>query len=471
MADRYDLVVVGAGPAGYVAAIRAAQLGKKVACVDKREALGGTCLNVGCIPSKALLDSSEYYWLARSRFTVHGIEAGDVRLNLQKMMERKDRVVKGLTDGVAFLLKKNRITPIQGTARLAGRDRIAVDSAEPRPQGSGLVLESPAILVATGSEPIPLPSVPFDGSTVVDSTGALAFAQVPNHLIVIGGSYIGLEIGSIWARLGAKVSVIEVLPRLAGTMDAEVAEQLRRALVKQGLEFKLDTKVLSAQTQGGRVLVTAQHRGEESTVQGDKLLVAVGRRPFLRDLGLKEAGVLINEKSGRVPVNESFQTNVPGVYAIGDLVAGPMLAHKAQEEGIAFAERLAGMKTRVNYDAIPGIIYTSPEVASVGLTEEQLKQAGRQYRVGRFPFAANGRARCLDEIEGFVKILSDAGSDRLLGVHIIGPRASELIAEAVTVLEFAGSAEDIARICHAHPTLSEAMHEAALAVDGRAIHA
>jgi dihydrolipoamide dehydrogenase len=471
MADRYDLVVVGAGPGGYVAAIRAAQLGKKVACVDKREALGGTCLNVGCIPSKALLDSSEYYWLARSRFTVHGIEAGDVRLNLQKMMERKDRVVKGLTDGVAFLLKKNHITHVQGTARLAGSNRVAVDSAEPRPQGSGLVLESPAILLATGSEPIPLPSAPFDGSTVVDSTGALAFARVPDHLIVIGGSYIGLEIGSIWARLGAKVSVIEMLPRLAGTMDAEVAEQLRRALVKRGLEFRLDTKVLSAQAQGGRVLVTTQHRGEEATLEGDKLLVAVGRRPFLRDLTLTEAGVLVDEKSGRVPVNESFQTNVPGIYAIGDLVAGPMLAHKAQEEGIAFAERLAGMKTRVNYDAIPGIIYTSPEVAAVGLTEDELKQSGRQYRVGRFPFAANGRARCLDEIEGFVKILSDAGSDRVLGVHIIGPRASELIVEAVTVLEFAGSAEDIARICHAHPTLSEAMHEAALALDGRAIHA
>ncbi len=262
-----------------------------------------------------------------------------------------------------------------------------------------------------------------------------------------------------------------MLPRLAGTTDAEVAGQLHRALVKQGLEFKLDTKVLSAQTQGGRVLVTIRHDGEESTLQGDKLLVAVGRRPFLQELGLKQAGVLIDEKSGRVPVNESFQTNVPGIYAIGDLVAGPMLAHKAQEEGIAFAERLAGMKTRVNYDAIPGIIYTSPEVASVGLTEEQLKQAGRQYRVGRFPFAANGRARCLDEIEGLVKILSDQASDRVLGVHIIGPRASELIAEAVTVLEFAGSAEDIARICHAHPTLSEAVHEAALAVDGRAIHA
>jgi dihydrolipoamide dehydrogenase len=467
MPDRFDLVVIGAGPGGYVAAIRAAQLGMQVACIDKRAALGGTCLNVGCIPSKALLDSSEYYALAGTKFSRHGIQVGNLSLDLKAMMARKDQVVKGLTDGVAFLFKKNKITAIQGIARLAGPGKVAVKRAD----GAADTLEAKAILLVSGSEPASLPSLPFDGTTVVSSTEALAFDKVPTHLIVVGGGYIGLELGSVWARLGAKVTVVEFLPRILPQGDAELAHQLHRALTKQGLKFHVETKVTGASVQGGQVLVNAQSKGENVLFQGDKVLVAVGRRPVTAGLGLDEAGVAVDERSGRVVVNERYETNVPGVYAIGDLIAGPMLAHKAQEEGVAVAELLAGKKGHVNYDAIPSVIYTWPEVASVGQTEEQLKEAGREYRVGKFPFLANGRARCLDETEGVVKILADAKTDRLMGVHIFGPRASELIAESVLAMEFAGSAEDIARTSHAHPTLSEAVREAALAVDRRAIHA
>jgi dihydrolipoamide dehydrogenase len=467
MSDRYDVVVIGAGPGGYVAAIRAAQLGMRVACVDKRAALGGTCLNVGCIPSKAMLDSSELYAQAKAKLSRHGIQVGEVNLNLPEMLARKDRVVRGLTDGVAYLFKKNKITPIHGTARLTGNGRIAVKGADQK----DTTLEAKAILLVTGSEPTAIPSLPFDGSTIVSSTEALAFERVPQHLIVVGAGYIGLELGSVWSRLGAKVTVVEFLQRVMPLGDAEIAEQLHRALAKQGLTFHLETRVTGASVQGGQVIVNGNNKGKDVLFKGDKVLVAVGRRPYSGGLGLREAGVTLEEGTGRVPVDEDFQTNVTGIYAIGDLIAGPMLAHKAQEEGIAFAERLAGMKTHVNYDAIPSVIYTWPEVASVGATEEQIKTSGRDYRVGRFPFSANGRARCMDEMEGGVKILADAKTDRLLGVHVLGPRASELIAEAVTVMEFAGSAEDIARICHAHPTLSEAVREAALAVDKRAIHA
>jgi dihydrolipoamide dehydrogenase len=467
MSERFDLVVIGAGPGGYVAAIRAAQLGRRVACVDKRAALGGTCLNVGCIPSKALLDSSELYALARSRWARHGIRVGEVGLDLKAMMERKNRVVKGLTDGIAFLFKKNHITFVRGAARLAGPGKVAVKAGEKE----AVVLEGRAILLATGSEPATLPALALDGTTVVSSTEALSFDRVPAHLIVVGGGFIGLELGSVWARLGAKVTVLEFLPRILAGTDAEIAALVHKSLAKQGLTFHLETKVLSASTQGGQVIVQAQTRGENVDFQGDKVLVAVGRKPYTDGLGLKEAGVAVEERSGRVPVDDGFQTNVPGVYAIGDLIAGPMLAHKAEEEGVAVAERLAGHKAHVNYTTIPSVIYTWPEVASVGLTEEQLREAGRDYRAGKFPFAANGRARCLDESEGVVKVLADAKTDRVLGVHIFGPRASELIAEAVTTMEFAGSAEDIARICHAHPTLSEALREAALAVASRALHA
>ncbi|HZY86580.1 MAG TPA: dihydrolipoyl dehydrogenase [Gemmataceae bacterium] len=466
MAERFDLIVIGAGPGGYVAAIRAAQLGMKVACVDKRDTLGGTCLNVGCIPSKALLDSSELYAQARTHFSRHGIKVGEVGLDLPAMLARKDKVVKGLTDGVAFLFKKNKITPVAGAARVEGMGRVTVKGKN----NETTELEAKAVLLATGSEPVGIPALPFDGSHIVGSTEALAFDRVPQHLIVVGAGYIGLELGSVWSRLGAKVTVVEFLPRILPLSDAEIAEQLRKSLTKQGLTFHLDTKVLSASTQGGQVIVNATSKGKDVLFQGDKVLVAVGRRPNTAGLGLKEIGVETDERSGRIRVDENFQTSVAGVYAIGDVIEGPMLAHKASEDGVAFVERLAGYKSEVNYDTVPSVIYTWPEVASVGPTEEEVKTSGREYKVGRFPFSANPRARCMDETEGLVKMIADARTDRLLAVHIFGPRASDLIAECVTVLEFAGSAEDIARICHAHPTLSEAVHEAALAVDKRAIH-
>jgi dihydrolipoamide dehydrogenase len=470
MAERFDLIVIGAGPGGYVAAIRAAQLGKRVACVEKRGALGGTCLNIGCIPSKALLDSSELYAQARAHFARHGIQVGDLKLDLAALMARKDNVVKGLTQGVAGLFKKNKITSYVGVGRLAGRAEEGLHRVVVPSSGGEQVLEAGAVLLATGSEPVGLPALPFDGSTIVSSTEALAFERVPQHLIVVGGGYIGLELGSVWSRLGAKVTVVEFLPRILPLGDAEVSQALHRSLVKQGLTFHLDTKVTGAATQGGQVVVNASSKGEDVRFQGDKVLVSVGRRPYVTGLGLQEAGVALDEKSGRVSVDEDFQTNVPGVYAIGDLIEGPMLAHKAEDDGIAFAERLAGMKTHVNYETVPSVIYTWPEVASVGPTEEELKKGGRDYKVGKFFFKANGRALAMDETEGFVKVLADKDTDRVLAVHIFGPRASDMIAEAVTVMEFAGSAEDIARICHAHPTLSEALREAALAVDKRAIH-
>jgi dihydrolipoamide dehydrogenase len=371
-----------------------------------------------------------------------------------------------LTDGVAFLFKKNRITFVQGSARLSGNGRVNLQ----RPGGETANLEAPAIVLATGSEPASLPALAFDGTSIVTSTEALAFDKVPAHLIVVGGGYIGLELGSVWRRLGAKVTVVEYLPRILAQNDAEVAQLLQASLAKQGLAFHLDTNVTGASVQGGQVIVNAQSQGTDSLFQGDKVLVAVGRQPCATGLGLDDAGIKRDERTGRVIVEDGFQTSVAGVYAIGDLIAGPMLAHKAMEEGSALAERLAGMKTEVNYDAIPSVVYTWPELASVGRTEEQLKEEGREYKVGKFPFSANGRARCLDETEGIVKLLADARSDRVLGVHVLGPRASELIAEVVSVMEFGGSAEDIARTCHAHPTLSEAVHEAALAVDRRALH-
>ncbi|MFL5243854.1 MAG: dihydrolipoyl dehydrogenase [Gemmataceae bacterium] len=467
MPERFDLVVIGAGPGGYVAAIRAAQLGMKVACVEKRATLGGTCLNIGCIPSKALLDSSELYSLAKTRFGHHGIAVGDLKLDLGAMMARKDKVVKSLTEGVAFLFKKNRIHPVRGTARVAGPSKVVVKDIK----NESSELETKAILLATGSEPAAIPTLPFNGTSIVSSTEALAFDKAPAQFLIVGGGYIGLELGSVWARLGAKVAVIEFLPRILPLTDTEIAGLLQKSLQKQGLAFHLNTKVTGAAIQGSQVTVKADSQGKAVQFQGDKVLVAVGRRPYSAGLGLLEVGVKMDEKSGRVVVDEGFQTKVPGIYAIGDLIAGPMLAHKAQDEGIAVAERLAGKKTEVNYHTIPSVVYTWPEVAAVGLTEEQVKETGKPYNVGRFNFAANGRAKCMDETEGLVKVLADAATDRLLGVHIFGPRASDLISEAVTVMEFGGSAEDIARTSHAHPTLSEALREAALAVDKRAIHA
>ncbi len=462
----FDLVVIGAGPGGYVAAIRAAQLGLKVACVEKRGALGGTCLNVGCIPSKALLDSSELYHLAQQRFGKHGIRVEGLGLDVPAMLARKDAVVKGMTGGVAGLFKKNKVEPVYGVARLDSPTTVSVTKTD----GGQETLEAKHILLATGSEPIGLPFLPFDGQVVVTSTEALCFDRVPEHLLVVGGGYIGLELGSVWKRLGAKVTVVEFLPRIVPIADFEIGQALHRSLIKQGLEIQLQTKVTGAKVANGRASVTAETQdGQALTYDCDRVLVAVGRRPFADGLGLESLGVAV-DKAGRVAVDHHFRTNVPGLSAIGDLIRGPMLAHKAEEEGVAVAEILAGKAGHVNYDTIPSVIYTWPEMASVGITEEQAKERGLDYRVGKFSFMANGRARAMDETEGFVKILADAQTDRLLGVHILGPRASDMIAEAVTTMEFAGSAEDIARICHAHPTLSEAVKEAAMAVDRRAIH-
>ena len=457
MPDRFDLVVIGAGPGGYVAALRAAQLGLKVACVEKRAALGGTCLNIGCIPSKALLDSSELYYLAQKRFGQHGIRVGGLELDLPALLRRKDDVVKTLTGGIAGLFKKHKITPVYGEGRLLGAGKVAVKKTD----GGKADLEAPAVLLATGSAPAAIPALPFDGERIVSSTEALAFDRVPTHLIVVGGGYIGLELGSVWARLGAKVTVLEFLPRILSLSDSELAGMAHRFLQKQGLSFHLEHRVTGCEKKGGTVVVKAEGGGKEQRFEGDRVLVAVGRRPYTAGLGLDDVGVKYDAKSGRVDVDEHFQTNVPGVYAIGDLIAGPMLAHKASEEGVVFAETLAGMKPHMNYDAIPSVIYIWPEVASVGLTEEQVKEKGVEYRVGKFKFSATGRAKAMDEQDGFVKVLADAKTDRVLGVHILGPRASDLIAECVTIMEFRGSAEDIARCTHSHPTLSEAVGEAA----------
>ncbi len=467
MATQFDLIVIGAGPGGYVAAIRAAQLGMKVACVEKSRTLGGTCLNVGCIPSKAMLDSSELFHLSKERFAKHGIKFDGLSLDLPAMLARKAEVVKGLTDGVRFLFRKNKIEPVFGTGKITAPDTVQVALNE----GGSAELKARNILVATGSEPVALPFLPFDGRVVVDSTGALSFNRVPEHLVVIGAGYIGLELGSVWNRLGSKVTVLEFLPRITPTADQELGEMLRKSLVKQGLEIHLETKVTGATVEGDRAVVKAQGKdGSESTYACDRVLVAVGRRAYTQGLGLAELGIAVDARTGKVPVDAHYRTSVPSILAIGDAIEGPMLAHKAEDEGIACVELLAGKAGHVNYDTIPGVIYTWPEMAAVGQTEEQLKEAGRQYKVGKFPFLANGRAKAMDESEGVVKILADAATDRVLGVHILGPRASEMIAEAVAVMEFAGSAEDIARTCHAHPTLSEATREAALAVDGRAIH-
>lgn len=460
MADQYDLVVIGGGPGGYTAAIRAAQLGLKTACVEKRpnKALGGTCLNVGCIPSKALLDSSEAYEHTLHKLARHGVKVGSVALDLDTMLKRKDKVVGELTGGVGFLFKKYGVTPVYGAGTLLKGNTVEVTAAD----GSKSTLEAKNVLLATGSESAELPFLKFDGKYIVSSTEALTFNPVPKHLIVVGGGYIGLELGSVWKRLGAKVTVIEFLPRILAISDGEIATEVHKLLAKQGFEFHLETKVTGAKVSGDSVTVTAQGKdGKELSVTGDRVLVAVGRRPFTAGLGLDAAGVKTDPKSGRVEVDAHYRTNVPGVYAIGDLVTGPMLAHKASEEGVVFAETLAGMKPHVNYDAIPSVIYIWPEVASVGLTEEQLKEKGVEYRVGKFKFAATGRAKAMDEQDGFVKVLADAKTDRVLGVHILGPRASDLIAECVTIMEYKGSAEDIARCTHAHPTLSEAVGEAA----------
>jgi len=488
----YDLIVIGAGPGGYVAAIRAFQLGMKVLVVEKRATLGGVCLNEGCIPSKALLDSSELFAQARDKFALHGITINPPQLNLNSMQARKDDVVKKLTDGIAYLFKKNKIERLHGSAVLMGSDdvgrhQVAVTLAVPEPapsDGQQSLLEPPPptpvqttvtvtaskVILATGSDASGLPGIPFDGQVVVSAREALSFDRVPEHLIVAGGGFIGLELGSVWRRLGAQVTVIEMLPQILPNMDRQVADLIYRSLRKQGIQFKLGTRITGINRIGAKAIVLYNSGSEGEEVDCDKVLISVGRRPMTAGLGLEELGIAL-DTAGRVVVDESYQSSLPGVFAIGDLVAGPMLAHKASEEAVACVERMAGMATAVEYEFIPGVVYTWPEAACVGKTEEQLKASGIPYRSGRFNFAALGRARCMDETEGFVKILAHEETDRVLGVHIVGPRASDLISEAAVVMNFGGTARDIALICHAHPTLPEAIREAALDVHKEAIHA
>lgn len=459
----HDLVVIGAGPGGYVAAIRAAQLGMNVACVEKEAALGGTCLRIGCIPSKALLDSSEAFAKAKDGLDAHGVKVSGVELDLATMMRRKDKVVKGLTAGVASLFKKNGVTHLRGAARIAAPGTVAVVGTDEATLGAK------HILIATGSEPTPLPGVEFDGRSIVSSEEALSFSQIPQRLLVVGAGAIGLELGSVWSRLGSKVKVVEFMDRIVPLMDKELGAALKKILDKQHLSFQLSASAKSASVSGEEVHVTLEAAGKTATESFDKVLVAVGRRPHTKGLGLEEIGVKLDGK-GRVDVDEHFATSVAGIYAIGDVIRGPMLAHKAEEEGVACVETLAGQAGHVNYEAIPNVVYTWPELASVGKTEEECAEQGRGVKIGRFPFFANGRARAMEERDGLVKIIADAKTDRLLGVHILGPRASDLIAEAALAIEFGSSAEDVARTCHAHPTLPEAVKEAALAVAGRSIH-
>jgi len=462
----YDLIVIGTGPGGYVGAIRAAQLGLKVAVVEKRATHGGTCLNVGCIPSKALLHASEAYAEAGHGFAAMGIKV-EPKLDLPAMLAFKDQGVKGNVDGVAFLLRKHKIDHFHGTGRILGPGKVEVIFIN----GEKQLVEAKAIAIATGSEVANLPGITIDEQRIISSTGALSLPEVAKRLVVIGAGYIGLELGSVWSRLGSAVTVVEMLDRVAPGLDGEVAKQLQRALTKQGLAFKLGVKVAGIDATGKSLKLTLEpaQGGKPETFECDVVLVAVGRVPNTQDLGLAEEGVRCDNR-GRVIVDAHYATSVPGIYAIGDVIKGPMLAHKAEDEGIALAEILAGQAGHVNYDVIPSVVYTAPEVASVGKTEEELKEAGIAYRVGKFPFTANGRAKVNRTTEGFVKILAEDATDRVLGVHIIGADAGTMIAEAAVLMEFGGSAEDLARICHAHPTLNEAIKEAALAVDNRAIH-
>jgi dihydrolipoamide dehydrogenase len=462
MSEPFDVIVIGSGPGGYVCALRAAQLGMRVGCVEKRATLGGTCLNIGCIPSKALLQSSEEYDHTRHALADHGVLVDSVKLDLARMQTRRGEVVTANVKGVEFLFRKNKVTWLKGAGRIVAPGKVDVD---------GTVHETKSIVIATGSDSMPLPGVEVDEKRIVTSTGGLELDKVPGHLVVIGGGYIGLELGSVWRRLGAEVTVVEFLDRIVPTMDGEVARTFQRILAKQGLKFRLGTKVTAARAGNDGVTLTLEPAkgGAAEELKADVVLVSIGRRPFSEGLGLDAVGVALDERS-RVRTDAHFATNVPGIYAIGDVIAGPMLAHKAEDEGVAVAEILAGQAGHVNYDVIPGVVYTWPEVASVGRNEEELKAAGITYNVGKFPFTANGRARAMGDTEGFVKLLADKTTDRLLGAHIIGPDAGTLISELAIAMEFGASAEDVARTCHAHPTLEEAVKEAALAVEGRALH-
>ena len=459
----YDLVVIGSGPGGYVAAIRAAQLGLKTACVEKYPILGGTCLNVGCIPSKALLDSSEHFHLARHGFAAHGIKA-TVELDLPTMMARKDKVVFEQTRGVDTLFKKNKVERNTGMGRIVKPGQVEVTS----PEGSRAV-NARHILIATGSKPITLPNIAYDDRRIVHSTHALTLSEVPRRMLVVGAGAIGLELGSVWMRLGAEVTVLEFMDRVTPGMDRKSGQLLQRALEKQGMKFRFQTLAKAARVEGDEVVVSVAHGDAVTEERCDVLLVAVGRRPYTEGLGAKEAGVELDEK-GRIAVNERFETGVPGIFAIGDVIAGPMLAHKAEEEGIAAVEHMAGRHGHVAYDCIPNVVYTWPELASVGITEEEAAARNLEVAIGSFPFLANGRAKAMGERDGQVKIIADAKTDRIVGAHILGPRASDLIAELAVAMELKASAEDIARSVHAHPTLPEAVKEAALAVAKRAIH-
>lgn len=462
MTENFDVIVIGGGPGGYVAAIRAGQLGLKTACVEGRGALGGTCLNVGCIPSKVLLESSEKYADAQHEFSKHGIDVGSIKLNLKQMMARKTEVVGSFTKGIEGLFKKNKVTYLQGWGSITGKNEVTVD---------GKKYGAKNIIIATGSDVTPLPGIEIDEKQIVSSTGALELSAVPKKMVVIGAGVIGLELGSVWSRLGAEVSVIEYLDRITPGIDAEVAKQFQKTLEKQGLKFELGKKVTSAKASKAAVELTYEDAkgGNAQTVKADIVLVAVGRKPNTAKLGADKVGVKLDNR-GRVEVDAHLQTSVPGIYAIGDVIKGPMLAHKAEEEGIFVVEQIAGQKPHVNYDVIPGVVYTWPEVATVGKTEEELKEAGIAYKVGKFPFMANSRARGAGTPEGFVKILADAKTDQVYGCHILGAHAGTMIHEVCVAMEFGASSEDIARTCHAHPTLNEAVKEAALAVDGRAIH-
>lgn len=461
MSHDHDLLVIGGGPGGYAAAIRAAQLGLKAACVEKENLLGGTCLRVGCIPSKALLESTELYSEARASMADHGIRLESATLDLARMLQRKDGIVRTLGKGIDGLFAKHKITRLLGHGRLAGAGRVAVETK----QGS-VELTAKHILIATGSRAATLPGVPLDGDRIGTSTEALSYPEVPKRLVVIGAGYIGLELGSVWRRLGSQVTVLEFLGRILPGMDAEIATEAKKIFEKQGLQFRLGAKVTGARVEGQECVVEAEG---QAPLRCDRVLVAVGRSPNTESLGLEQAGVTLDEK-GRIQVNAHFETSAKGIFAIGDVIRGPMLAHKAEEEGIACVERLATGAGHVQYETIPGVVFTEPEIASVGKTEEQLKEEKVAYRKGAFPFLANGRARALHKTEGRVKVLAHAQTDRVLGVHIIGPRAGELIAEASVAMSFGASSEDLARCCHAHPTLAETVKEACLAVDGRPIH-
>ena len=463
--EKFDIVIIGSGPGGYIAAIRAGQLGLKAALVEKEKDLGGTCLNIGCIPSKALLTSSDHFTFAKKEAEKHGIVIDSVHVDLPKMQQRKEKVVKTFTGGVRALMKTNKVTTFEGVGMITAPGKVSIKSSD----GKAQELETKNIVIATGSGPVELPFAKFDGKTIVSSTEALCFTEPPKKFLVIGAGAIGLELGSVWNRLGSEVTMLEFLPRIAVGFDLELSNLLQRSLTAQGITFHLETKVSAVNIDNGRATATATKDGKEMKFDADKVLVSVGRRPFSEGLGAEKVGVEFDEKK-RIKVDKHFRTNVEGIYAIGDVIAGPMLAHKAEDEGIACVEGIAGKDGHINYDAIAGIIYTNPELAGVGLTEDQAKEKEIDYRVGKFPFRANGRALANEDAEGMVKFVADSKTDRILGAHILQHAASELIAEAVSVIEFGGSSEDLARTCHSHPTLSEAVKEAAMNVEKRALH-